>query len=496
MWKKIYYFIMVWIFICSTATADVWTIKSLWEQEACYCPATVINNVLVEPYPSKPLKKCNYDCDDGDMTLFNGLLCASGDERGCDGVRRAQSPDGRFWRSPIRALNNNGGMGDSDDSKSFSPDMSLGVLLYVAKTGDTCALSRWLNWIENNRPCLLRYGDTLPPCSVFFPWVCGISEEEKNKCVMRGLPQICDSWECTVRPLDADIIGETAHAFGLDAQEGIEEYNSIILKVLLGYRYKYLEFFNLLKLLVPLNGLDLVAEEEAAIILGSYLAKDTTEKILLNIAIDKAGFPQHLNGVRILLMRMLDRGDPVILNGASAILAEKEPQNPFFAYLNEGATVKVMDLSLDLCPATIEDIQNSHKSQWAWERTDSEEAWKDTMLWDCIFMANFFINEPNIFEMQPWAAQQGYFCDTQKWVAGDFNGDGKTDLANIFGYWDDDHNETGIDVHLTTGTSFTYNWWSREQGWFWDSQKWVAGDFNGDGKTDLANIFGYWDDDH
>lgn len=28
-----------------------------------------------------------------------------------------------------------------------------------------------------------------------------------------------------------------------------------------------------------------------------------------------------------------------------------------------------------------------NKSQWAWERTDSEQAWKDSMLWDCLFIA-------------------------------------------------------------------------------------------------------------
>jgi len=29
-------------------------------------------------------------CDDGDQTLFNGLLCASGVKEGCDGVSAAQ----------------------------------------------------------------------------------------------------------------------------------------------------------------------------------------------------------------------------------------------------------------------------------------------------------------------------------------------------------------------------------------------------------------------
>src|SRR4051812_26493414 len=49
-------------------------------------------------------------CDDGDMTLFNGLLCLAGVEEvdrdgkkqfiGCDAVRKSQGSDGRWWRSP------------------------------------------------------------------------------------------------------------------------------------------------------------------------------------------------------------------------------------------------------------------------------------------------------------------------------------------------------------------------------------------------------------
>ena len=48
------------------------------------------------------------------------------------------------------------------------------------------------------------------------------------------------------------------------------------------------------------------------------------------------------------------------------------------------------DLTLQLCPATVEDVQKSTLSEWAWERTDSEMAWENSMLWDCIFMANLF----------------------------------------------------------------------------------------------------------
>lgn len=51
----------------------------------------------VLPDPADPLKG---QCNDGDSVIFNGVLCASGDDRGCDAVRRSQAPDGEFWRSP------------------------------------------------------------------------------------------------------------------------------------------------------------------------------------------------------------------------------------------------------------------------------------------------------------------------------------------------------------------------------------------------------------
>ncbi|MCF2147559.1 S8 family serine peptidase [Desmonostoc muscorum LEGE 12446] len=89
------------------------------------------------------------------------------------------------------------------------------------------------------------------------------------------------------------------------------------------------------------------------------------------------------------------------------------------------------------------------------------------------------------FTIERWGTGQGGFWNDQKWVVGDFNGDGLDDLAKVF----NDNNQASIDVHLSNGSSFTMQRWATKQGGFWNAQKWLAGDFNGDGRDDFANVF-------
>jgi hypothetical protein len=114
-------------------------------------------------------------------------------------------------------------------------------------------------------------------------------------------------------------------------------------------------------------------------------------------------------------------------------------------------------------------------------KTDVAKAFSDGGL----ISIDAHISNGSSFAIQRWETQRGGFSDTQKWLAGDFNGDGKADLANVF----NDGGQISIDVHVSTGSSFAIQRWATQQGGYWDTQKWLAGDFNGDGKTDLANVF-------
>src|SRR5215467_8267273 len=86
-------------------------------------------------------------CGDGDMTLFNGLLCLSGEKDfSCNAVKQSQGTDGRWWRSPRRV-----GQEHPQYMVSFSPDQALGVLSYVLAKHDTAAFDSWLGWITAHR---------------------------------------------------------------------------------------------------------------------------------------------------------------------------------------------------------------------------------------------------------------------------------------------------------------------------------------------------------
>ncbi|MDZ8096111.1 MAG: zinc-dependent metalloprotease family protein, partial [Nostoc sp. DedQUE05] len=89
------------------------------------------------------------------------------------------------------------------------------------------------------------------------------------------------------------------------------------------------------------------------------------------------------------------------------------------------------------------------------------------------------------FDIQRWATGQGGFWDAQKWLVGNFNADGKDDLVNVF----NDGGLASIDTHLSNGESFDSQRWATGQGGFWDAQKWLVGNFNADGKDDLVNVF-------
>lgn len=320
--------------ICAAATLTLLTIcscilpaksdelkdrRAFWEDDgqAFYCQASA------NPFPSKYAVADVHHCDDGDMTLFNGLLCSAGDARGCDAVRDAQGPDGRWWRSPRRI-----GWEAPAHDVSFSPDQSLGVLLFALERRETQPFAAWLAWIASNRPCQITVGD---------------------KCLKRGWLRFCsDDFDnrCALRPADCVRLELVAVALGVDG--------SLCRKVM-----KELGMPS--SILLPIEDF----------LLASASANDL-------------GFPLHLAAVGVLVAKKSGVAS-ARLNDAAAIIASRDPENPFFVWLNDGKPGMVTNTLLRRCPSP--ERRSTIRFQWTWEREYSVHSWQESMYWECIFIA-------------------------------------------------------------------------------------------------------------
>lgn len=303
---------------------------AFWESQAALCKAGPFS------FPTKSTTDPAQPCDDGDMTMFNGLLCIAGDERGCQGVIDAQDPDtGQWFRSPrIRLLGHN----DRGDA-SFSPDMALGVQLYLVKTGDTERAMKWATWLTS-----------LPHKDFPISWVNGF-----NWTTGYSIAWFCtEQVGCVVRPGDA---ASLAHTFD------------------------YLH---------DKKGMPALPEGSLRGTAASW-AKWGPLFTWLSSNLNKPGYSQHLLGVEILLQRAIS-GDKEALKSEALNLASKPENegNAFFAYLAGKDRAEVIRQTLDRCPSPT-NLPTPPLFQWQWERDNEVEpgklpAWKQSCYWDCIFM--------------------------------------------------------------------------------------------------------------
>lgn len=87
-----------------------------------------------------------------------------------------------------------------------------------------------------------------------------------------------------------------------------------------------------------------------------------------------------------------------------------------------------------------------------------------------------------------WAIQRGTWDQDTQWLPGDFNRDGRDDLASVR----QDGTGATFEVHLSTGSAFAASalWMYRDGTWD-NGIKWDAGDFDGDQRDDILAV---WND--
>jgi hypothetical protein len=315
---------------------------NLWQPNTMVCL-----NELPPPSASAAVQKCPDDkicfptavvkrtdglseCEDGDMTLFNALLCYSRIEEGCAAVQLAQNTiTGQWYRSPrlrqfprLHSVN------------SFSPDQALGVMLWVAHAPSPDNLQRfrwWLDWIGRNQRCVSE------GCATRAARFCPDDDIDGSQEAVLG---------CTLKPIDFALLGQIVNHFKITVSDS-----------------------NL----------------RAAL---SRAAPNALALVVANAQFNRPGFPQHLAAVSLLLLKTMGFKDPA-LGAAVKLIADSQPLNPFFAWLQYGPTQQVAQLVLQECPASQDQVPpETNRFQWAWQRQDDEQAWKQTMLWDCRFIAS------------------------------------------------------------------------------------------------------------
>lgn len=95
-----------------------------------------------------------------------------------------------------------------------------------------------------------------------------------------------------------------------------------------------------------------------------------------------AGYRLHLTGIQILLARKFGV-EAAELNQAAAVLAGRQPANPFYLYLHLGKDQRVLDAAKSKCDVA---ATQTRFEDWAWQNAEFDETWKTSMLWDCVFM--------------------------------------------------------------------------------------------------------------
>ena len=100
-----------------------------------------------------------------------------------------------------------------------------------------------------------------------------------------------------------------------------------------------------------------------------------------------------------------------------------------------------------------------------------------TFTWSNVFSSR------HTFDLKSWGQQASWSAGSTR-IPGDFNADGFSDIAYLY----NNAGKVAMDVYLSTGNSFIRSSWFSDKT-MWNSGEFAAGDYNGDGVTDIANVY-------
>ncbi|GAA3043729.1 hypothetical protein GCM10017562_75530 [Streptomyces roseofulvus] len=91
-----------------------------------------------------------------------------------------------------------------------------------------------------------------------------------------------------------------------------------------------------------------------------------------------------------------------------------------------------------------------------------------------------------------WSIPAGYWnFDAIQVQSGDFNGDGRDDIAAWYAYGDGQDKLFTFTANVKGGFNYPFSSFYRSDGWEVARMKFATGDFNRDGRTDIGALYGY-----
>lgn len=377
------------------------------------------------------------ECDDGDMTFFNALLCASGDDRGCTGVAIGQDlSTGRWWRAKGRI-----GTEPTDGTASFSTEAGLGVLLYMVKTGDKDRFNAWLKYLSGeprggpfprycpHSECVFKIVD----CPLFVTVASRLDKtaEAVSLCdplqalklpklfqfkedFKKELKQLADT-AARFEALRAKMADDTAKALGLmplgalmptpaqtlqrNAQSLLDAIDSALQRIagpsIAEAAARFAQEIVLVNSVVDSvdpKGFAVDVDGKFTYVGNGWRIEDGAVTMTGQFNYNDNG--EHIAAVEVFLLRLLGYSGRQLAQ-ASNFAYQRDGFNPFFDYLvNDRARMLQMLVGPSgKCPTF--DKPSTRRFQWFPERGEGPQpaggpAWFQSMYWDCIFLANLY----------------------------------------------------------------------------------------------------------